>query len=196
MKILSFRFLRYAWILTTALSLSSCVMVPVTGPVRKRIPYETVDFEGLVKRYMDKDRKPDPVEGIYQVSCLIVKTKRGFFSGIERDKVIMRKDNYAKVVVIKDDLSSSREFMELSLTGGIAANYPVMGEFSRISEGKGFIYRHFQQKGPELNFTFATDNLPEVFEGIRTEVIKTRKITYKLSYLKLYPRHGDLVVQQ
>src|SRR5687768_18497237 len=75
----------------------------------KNTNYEEVDFEGLVHRYFGK-ASSDPLEGIYSVSCVITKRNKKFLSKGERIRVVDRKDNYARVAILKDWPGSNRDF--------------------------------------------------------------------------------------
>ena len=78
----------------------------------KQLPYEEINFEGLIKRYLQKEGQPEVVEGIYSVSCTIIKRGKGFLSSVVKDKAINRKDNYAKVAILKDWQNSNRDLMK------------------------------------------------------------------------------------
>ncbi|MCB0490709.1 MAG: hypothetical protein KDC99_19710, partial [Cyclobacteriaceae bacterium] len=95
-------------IIMFVLSLAFCnaqIIQPLSSKSKKEkaSPFaEQIDFEGMVKRYLMKDSQPmERLEGIYSVSAIISK-RGGFLANPNREKVIARKDNYAKVVIIKD----------------------------------------------------------------------------------------------
>lgn len=153
--------------------------------------YEEVDFEDLIRRYMGKE-KSDPLEGIYSVSCVITKTSKRFLSKRDRVKVVARKDNYARVAILRDWPGSKRDFIEVTLSYRDAKKYPIVGELMELSEGRGFIYRHFEPDGSNLDFSMLTSSV-ELLEGEFSEMHRRKTITYKLSYLKLFPKAGDVV---
>ena len=157
----------------------------------KNSHYEVVDFEGVIKRYLGKDIAPlSPIEGIYSVTCVITKRTRGFLTGKEKERIVKRADNYAKVAIIKDWPESNREYIEISLGPKMIGQYPIVGEFNSFSEGGGFVYNHYESEDHHLNFTFIiTHN--DLLEGLYSEVVKKKTITYKLSYLKIHPKRTE-----
>ncbi len=178
------------------LTLSACVHINTIQSVKhqKPSPYEQIDFEDVLKRYLGKDFKPSaPMEGIYEVSCTITKKGKGFLSRVEREKVIGRRENYAKVAIIKDWPESKREYLEISLNAKSAPHYPIIGEFQSFSEGGGFIYKHYRPKGEPVSYTFTQDLQPEILEGVKSEVKGNKTIIYKLTYLKVYPKRSEIV---
>lgn len=173
---------------------ASCIQYAPVKPVvhLKPSPFEQINFEGILKRYLGKDFKPGaPIEGIYEVSCTISKKGKGFLSNVEKEKVVGRHDNFAKVAILKDWPDAEREYMEVSLNPKNIPNYPIIGEFQSFSEGGGYIYKHYLPGKAALSFTFSLDLEPEILEGIRSEVKGSKTITYKLTYLKIYPKRSD-----
>ncbi|MDL5049467.1 hypothetical protein QQ054_25965 [Oscillatoria amoena NRMC-F 0135] len=68
----------------------------------KKVAYEEIDLEEMVKRYFGKNAGlVNSTEGIYSVSAVINNTNRPFLSSHDRTKVIDRKDNYARVAILK-----------------------------------------------------------------------------------------------
>lgn len=156
---------------------------------RKINPYEQVDFNNIVKRYFSKERSSiGTVEGIYSVSSLITKKGKSLLSNTEKEKVIERKENYSKVAIVYDPNHADREYFEISLDKEMLPSYSVRGEFTGISEGNILVYKHFEGKGKILSYTFTYDKARDMLEGIRTESERGATITYKLTYLKLYPK--------
>ena len=189
MRILSFFLL--------VISCSSCIRYASVQSTRSRnaFPFEQIDFEGILKRYLGKDIKPGaPIEGIYEVSCTITKRGKRFLSGIERDRVVMRRENYAKVAIVKDWPDAEREYMEISLNAKGASQYPIIGDFQSFAEGGGFVYKHYVPKGEQKSFTFIQDLQPEILEGTQSEVRGSKTMIYKLTYLKIYPKRGEPVI--
>lgn len=158
---------------------------------KQKSPFaEHIDFEGMVKRYLMKETQPmEPLEGIYSVSAIISK-RGGFLSNPNREKIVARKDNYAKVVIMKDSEHPNREYMEVSLASKVPGKYPVVGEFSSLSEGRVFVYKHYEPKQPNTSFSFVLSEF-DILDGILTEVVRRKTITYKLSYLKIYPKKEE-----
>ncbi len=156
---------------------------------------EHVDFEGMAKRYLVKQTEPmEPLEGIYSVSAIISK-RGGFLANPNRDKVIVRKDNYAKVVIMKDSEDPKREYLEVSLASKSPGKYPVVGEFSSLAEGKAFVYKHYEPKKPVISYSFVLSEF-DILDGVLTEIVRRKTITYKLSYLKIYPKKEEIPLRR
>jgi hypothetical protein len=94
----------------------------------KKSQYEEVDFEGLMHRYFGKaEGSFNKLEGIYSVSCVITKTSKNFFTGQLKVKLVERKDNYARVAILKDWPGTHRDFIEVSLSYHVTNKYPIVG---------------------------------------------------------------------
>lgn len=153
--------------------------------------FEQVDFQELMKRYMNKDASSaDEIEGIYSVSIVVEKKNKPLFSSEEQQRVVERKENYATVAILRDH-TSGREFMEISLEKEKQASYSVRGEFTGMNDRNIMIYKHFEPKGKSLTYTFSFDKDRDMLEGVRTEVNGKTEYTYKLVYLKLQPKHNS-----
>jgi hypothetical protein len=156
---------------------------------------EHVDFEGMVKRYLKKETLPmEPLEGIYSVSAIITK-RGGFLANPNREKVVLRRDNYAKVVIMKDSENLHREYLEVSLASKDPGKYPVVGEFSSLSEGQAFVYKHYEPKSDIISYSFVLSEF-DILDGVLTKVVRRKTITYKLSYLKIYPKKDELLYRK
>lgn len=152
-------------------------------------PYEQIDFGSVVKRYLSKDHSSvGTIEGIYSVSSLITKKGKGLLSSTEKEKVVDRRENYSKVAIIKDENNPRREFLEVPLDKDFLPTYSIRGEFTGVSDGNIMVYKHFEPKGKILTYTFSYDQEKDLLEGIRTENDGSFTITYKLTYLKLFPK--------
>jgi len=157
----------------------------------KQDHYEKLNFEGLMRRYMTKpSASPKSIEGIYNVSCIITKRSKGILSGNEKEKAIERKDNYARIAILKDQPGTSREYIEVSLDNKFTTQFPIVGEFNSLSEGNGFIYKHIEPNGDTSSFTFANEE-NDILEGVLSEMQGRKTITYKMTYLKVFPRGAD-----
>jgi len=157
----------------------------------KSSAFEEMDFEGMMRRYFGKDSGPmNSTEGIYSVSCIVKKTTRGFLTGKEKVKVVERKDNYARIALLKDWPGTNREYIEVSLNARNALKYPIIGEVNTLSEGAGLIYKHYEPGKVGLTFSMMSLH-PEILEGVRSEMDGRKLITYTLSYLKIYPKENN-----
>jgi hypothetical protein len=110
-------------------------------------------------------------------------------TGQEVERIIQRKDNYARVAIIKDRANSSRDYIEVSLSYREADKYPIMGEFNGLSEGRGLIYNHFEPDGKTMSFSMK--NELDVMDGEYSIMEGSKTITYKLSYLRIYPKSSS-----
>jgi len=155
----------------------------------KKTHYEVVNFEDLMHRYFGKEAGSfTRLEGIYSVSCVITKSSKGFLTGQLKVKVVERKDNYARVAILKDWPGSQRDFIEVSLSYHVSNVYPIVGELSTLSSGgEAYIYKHIEADGSVRDFSMAPA-LPDMIEGEFSEMQKRKTITYKLSYMKIYPK--------
>ena len=159
-------------------------------PRVNKFHYEEIKFEDLIKRYFEKESTQiSSPEGIYSVSCVIIKKGRNLLTGQESERIIQRKDNYARVAIIKDRPNSSRDFIEVSLSYREADKYPIMGEFNGLSEGRGLIYNHFEPDGTTLSFSMTNES--DVMDGEYSIMEGNKTITYKLSYLRIYPKSSS-----
>jgi hypothetical protein len=157
----------------------------------KKMNYEEVDFEDLIHRYVGKESSHS-LEGIYSVSCVITKRNKKFLSKAERIRIVGRKDNYARVAILKDWPGSKRDFIEVSLSYRDAKKYPIVGELDFLSEGEGLIYKHLEPDGKTITFSMLSESI-ELIEAEYSDMQKRKTITYRLSYLKIYPKTNTTV---
>lgn len=185
-----------------ALAFSSCVYIPQPKrPLQKvkQSVYQEVDLEGMIRRYIAKTHSESngTIEGIYTVSGIITKKGRTLLSPEERERTVTRKDNYARVAILKDWPGSNTEYVEISLNEKNAPRYPIVAELNILAEGGGFIYKHFEPKGKVMSFTFLYDKAnPDILEGVYTLNERNQEVTYKLTYVKVYPKAGNLQYDQ
>jgi hypothetical protein len=150
-------------------------------------------MEEMIRRYIAKTHTESSIEGIYTVSCVITKKGKALLSQVEKEKTVIRKDNYARVAIVKDWPESNTEYVEISLHQKGAAKHPIVAELTGLSEGGGFIYKHFEPKGKVLSFTFLYDqSKPDILEGVYTLNEKGSEVIYKLTYVKVYPKNNNL----
>jgi hypothetical protein len=165
----------------------------------KQSTYQEIDLEGMIRRYIAKTHnESDPtIEGIYTVSCIITKKGKTLLSPVERERTVVRKDNYARVAILKDWPGSTTEYVEISLNSKNSSRYPIVAELSELAEGGGFIYKHIEPKGETMSFTFLYDkSKPDILEGVYTLNERNGEIMYKLTYVKVYPKVANLKYDQ
>ena len=154
----------------------------------KKTVYEEVDLENVMKRYFGKSFGYS-IEGIYSVSCVITRRNKRFLSKRERIRVVGRADNYAKVAIMKDWPSSNRDFIEVSLSYKKANHFPIMGELDIMANGSAYMYTHIEPDGERMAFSMVESD--GLLEAEYSKVEKRRTVTYRLSYLKIYPTEKD-----
>ncbi len=156
---------------------------------RRSYGFEQVDFDDIAKLYMGKSKSSEgSVEGIYSVSSVIIKKSKGFLSDTEKERVMDRRENYSKVAIFRDRDKSDREYFEVSIDKEKLPSYSIRGQFNKVSEGNILVYKHFEPRGKILTYTFTYDEDKDILEGIRTEANGNATVTYKLTYLKLFPK--------
>ena len=174
-------------IVTTACSIDKLYKMKQN---RKVNPYEQIDFNEIVKRYFGKDKTSiGTIEGIYSVSSLITKKGKGVLSSAEKEKIVERKENYSEVAIIRDRANAGREYLEVPLDKDYVPSHSIRGEFTGMTEGNILVYKHFESRGRIVSYTFTFDKARDILEGVRTENDGSFTITYKLTYLKLFPKN-------
>jgi hypothetical protein len=153
-------------------------------------PYEQINFVELVKKYMDKNEKAAPgnIEGIYTVSSVVLKKSKGLFSSEEHERTVDQKDHYAQVAILRDNARNNREYIEVPIDKNYLASYSVRGEFTTLAEGNILVLKHFEPKNKVLTYAFTYDQEKDMLEGVRTETSGNTTYTYKLTFVKLYPK--------
>ena len=150
-------------------------------------PYQQIDLRALVERYLKKD-KLNSIEGIYSVSGRVTKRGKGFMSNTEKEKTTDRQENYAQVAILRDPQDTGRDYIELSLDKVYQPSYSVVGEFNTASGRNILLYKHLGGKSKASSFTFTSDKDSDMLEGIRVESEGNTTVTYKLTYIKIYPK--------
>jgi hypothetical protein len=180
-------------LLLCAMSLTVYSQDEPVKPKKKKYQYEEIDFEDMMRRYFQKESGSD-LEGIYSVSCVITKKSKVFLSRREKFRIVERKDNYARIAIIRDVPGTKRDFIEISLSYHDAKKYPVVGIINGLSEGIGMIYNHVEPDGTTISYSMISES-PELLEGEYSRMERRKTITYRLSYLKTYPKNPAMVLQ-
>ena len=100
-----------------------------------------------------------------------------------------RNDAYANIAIIRDWSDSENEFIVLSLKQTDAEQYPIVAELTTLSEGRGFLCKHFEPDGKVLTFTFTYNGDSDLLEGVYTKHEGSKTVTYTISYLKTFPKN-------
>ncbi len=178
--------------------LSSCSMNRLVqmSQVHKTAPFEQVDFHELIQRYMSKEAtNGESIEGVYSVSAIVIKKGKKLLSSEDRERVLVRKENYSKVAILKERAGSDREYIQISLDKEKQPSYSIRGEFTGMTEANILVYTHFESRDERITYTFTYDRTRELLEGIRTEMKGQSEITYKLTYIKLSPYRENQFVR-
>jgi hypothetical protein len=173
-------------------ALFSCSVEKIyqTNAAKSKQLYEQINFVELMRKYMDKNMEKESIEGIYSVSGLVLKKSRGLFASEPKERSVFQKDNYAQVAIIRDNSRNNREFIEIPVDKNYLPSYSIRGEFTAISEGNILVLKHFEPKGKELVYSFVYDKEKDMLEGIRIETSGNVTYTYKLTFVKLYPKQA------
>lgn len=151
--------------------------------------FEQVNFNDMLKAYLAKGTNgTHSMEGIYAVSSLTTRKGKGLLSTAEKEKVTERKDNYLQVAIIKDVKDLHREFIEVPIDKGLLPSYSIRGEFSQFTENSFAVYKRLEKRDNFITYTFSFDRSYDILEGIRTETNGNYTYTYKLTYVKLFPK--------
>jgi hypothetical protein len=180
------------WMIPLVLTASSCSIDKLykMNQSRKVSPYEQINFNEIVKLYFSKDKTSEgTIEGIYSVSSLVTKKGKGAFSSTEKEKVVDRKENYSEVAIIQDKNKNGRDYLEVPLDKGYVPSYSIRGELTAMTDGNILVYKHFEPRGKVVTYTFTHDATYDILEGARTENDGAFTVTYKLTYLKLFPKN-------
>ncbi len=182
----------FKWIIPVVVLATSCSIDKLykMKQSRKVNPYEQINFNEIVKLYFAKDKTSvSTIEGIYSVSSLITKKGKGALSSSEKEKIVERKENYSEVAIIRDRTNAAREYLEVPLDKDYLPSYSVRGEFTGMTEGNILVYKHFESRGRIVSYTFTYDKARDILEGVRTENDGAFTVTYKLTYLRLFPKN-------
>jgi len=175
------------------LTMESSAQVNSLFAKKKKYQYRYVDTDDMIKRYISKSSHPMvSIEGIYSVSGTVTKKGKNFLSGEYKEKVVDRKDNYANIAILRDWSDSENEFIVLSLKQDDASQYPIVAELTTLSEGRGFLCKHFEPDGKIMTFTFTFDGDSDILEGIFTKQEGSKTVTYSITYLKTFPKNEVL----
>jgi len=182
--------MRLVLLLFLSLAVFSCSVEKLqqSNTKRSKQPYEQINFVELMKKYIDKNTGNESIEGIYSVSGIVIKKSKGLFALEPKERTVFQKDHYAQVAVIRDNARNNREFIEIPIDKNYLPSYSIRGEFTALSEGNVLVLKHFEPKGQELIYSFIYDKEKDMLEGIRIETKGNVTYTYKLTYVKLYPK--------
>jgi len=155
---------------------------------KKKYAYKYVTVNDMVKRYVSKSSHPmNSIEGIYSVSGTVTKKGKNLIGEV-KEKVVDRKNNYADIAIIRDWSDSGCEFIILSLKQSDEERYAIVAELTTLSEGRGFLCKHFEPDGKILTFTFTFNGDSDLMEGVFTQQEGNKTVTYSISYLKTFPK--------
>jgi hypothetical protein len=203
MKIFGFKkrlvFIKCASILLASLFNLACSVEKLYNfsKLKPASEFEQMDFKDMVERYLQKEEPTDkPIEGIYSVSILITKKYKPFLSSRTKEKILFEAQNVSTVALIKENNpNKGREYIEIPVDKERLPSYSVRGEFAAASDAGILIYKHYEKNGKVLAYTFSSDLYNNLLEGVRTDQKRSSTLTYKLSYLKLFPKPKKMVAR-
>ena len=132
--------------------------------------------EESIKKYLDENKENlDPIEGIYSVSK---NTERG----IGKLSFSQKKNDFARVAIIKNTEASTPAFDEFWLEGLDLPKYSKTAEFTRIQKSSAYLSKRLSPEAG-ASYSFAYDEAAGAMEGI----LKGSMNTKVLYYLKVYP---------
>lgn len=175
-----------AWltIVLILLTLQGCIIQAPSRPSSTRpSPFRQMNFQELIHRYMEKTGTKS-IEGVYTVSGLVMKKGKNLM-GVVKEKTTDRKENYARVAILRE--KNGTDYIELSLNKTDQTSYSIVGGFKQAASGNIFVYSHYDPKGKDTSFTFTRDGSGDILEGVRVDNEGTTEITYKLTYVRLKP---------
>jgi hypothetical protein len=111
--------------------------------------------------------------------------KGGLLTDSNKERVIVRQENYQEVAIIRDFNNPNREYIEVPLDKKYLPSYSIRGEFSRVVDANLLIYKHFESRSKSESYTFTFDRSKDMLEGIRVDNNKNAEYTYKLTYVRL-----------
>lgn len=198
MRILFFDLKTLLIVLSLVTYVGAAAQFPQIGRDKgKDAPYEQITFLDLMKKYMDKSGVgQNDIEGIYSVSASALKKSKGLFSKTEKEKTIDQRDNYAMVAILRDNTKNHREYIEVPIDRDNRFSYPIRGELTAAADANILVLNHFEPKGKVLTYTIAYDQDKNILEGVRTETSGSTTRTYKIVYLKMYPKPAPQVESQ
>jgi serine protease Do len=134
--------------------------------------------ESQIREYLDDNMAQlDPIEGIWTVDSFMIVNN------------LYRQDhpNYARVAILKDTLSSTRDYIEVVLPneGGWIVG-TITAHFSKTAYGGVYTSKQFNIDGSFVVGNFALDDVG-ILSHNRSNVVNGNQIYYEQTYLKIFP---------
>ena len=163
---------------------------------KNKYHYPVIDTEEMIRRFVSKtSTNMMSIEVIYSVSSVVVKKGKSLLSNEVKEKIVDRRDNYARVAIMRDWSDSRNEFIQVSLGQTGVTKFPIVGQLTTLSEGRGFLYKHTEPDGEVLTFTFTYAGDSDLLEGTYTKIDGSKTITYTITLLKTFPKTDGVTAQ-
>jgi hypothetical protein len=155
----------------------------VSSPKYPNIKWEKYrGTEESIKKYLDENADElDPIEGIYSISATDERKVKYLFGLWSEQKKIGESNDFARVAIIRDNISFNAQFMEIIVGGEYLPKYAKTADFTRVQKSSTYLSRRFLPDGKVENYSF------EEKHGTLVGYNKKGDLTSRLYYLKLYP---------
>lgn len=142
------------------------------------------DFMAGLNTYLKQSRL-DPIEGLYTVSDEVEIKYSNFFNQDETKKL----DHWAKVAIIKDTVTLTRDYVQLVLEGSGLKEGDLMAEYLQTKQSPNLfiseqVIENEAIKNVVVEYVPEEDKLTTTF----THEQKDRVLKYRRTYLKYYPK--------
>jgi uncharacterized membrane protein len=145
------------------------------------------DFEKQIELYFKKNKNLDPLEGLYTISDNINVEYQGFFSSSKKS---VKKDHWAKVAILEDTVSLSRNYYEVVLEASGFRQGEVRADFLKINQNSNlFISDQINSsKDSPKSVSFEFDSVDGILRGEFS--YRDNDAVYKVNrtYLKYFPK--------
>ena len=157
-------------ILCALIILSSCYPTRRTGWERYKGKEKALDA------YFEKEKKFDPIEGIYSVS-----DHYSFKSLILRQSKTKSKEHYQQVAIVKDE-NLTRNFIEVNLDHNKFKRYVVIADIRKVAKEDIYLFKQFTLSRNYQTLSFTHDPNVGVLtsEPFKKKGFRATKITRSL----------------
>ena len=129
--------------------------------------------------YNDNFEELDPVEGVFTLSYKIFNSY---------GSLVVQKDNWQTLAIIKDVNSLTREFIEICLSTDDFPKYAITAEFTKATNGIMYLSKQFGPEGKTSNENFVWDQELGMLTSKTIFYNKGNKFTMERYYLKTFPK--------
>jgi len=136
-----------------------------------------VDFKAYYDKHFDN---LDNIEGIWSVSASYLVS-----GSYQQDEL-----NYVTVAIIKDTVSSDRDFYEVILSGKGFIPNTITAYFQKSSYDDYYFSKQYEYDGSYSMFNFILDK-NGVLKSSINRIINGNQVYTEMSYVKIYPKYSD-----